>query len=162
MAQLARPDGDITNTGNGGFADIDETTPSDSDFWWGDNNQADELEVSLSNVTDPVSSSGHTFRYRIAKTNAGVVDGGGNAVTVTARLMQGTTQIATDVAQTATGTWTQYAYTLTSGEADAITNYTDLRLEFVTSASGGSPAPPRGGAGFLGGIKKTKLSPPPN
>src|SRR3990170_7358280 len=146
MAQLARPDGDITNTGNGGFADIDETTPSDSDFWWGDNNQADELEVSLSNVTDPVSSSGHTFRYRIAKTNAGAVDGGGNAVTVTARLMQGTTQRATDTAKTATGDWTQYAYTLSGAEADAITDYADLRLEFVTSASGGSPANRRGGA----------------
>lgn len=146
MAQFARPDSDATNTGNGGFADIDESVASDADFWFGDNNQADELEVSLSNVGDPLSSSGHTFRYRIAKTNAGVVDGTGNAVTVTARLLQGATQIATDTAKTADGTWTQYSLTLSGAEADAITDYTDFRLEFVTSASGGAPANRRGGA----------------
>lgn len=147
MAQFARPDSNVTQTNfTNGFANIDEASPSDADFAFGANNTVAELEVGLSDVTDPSSSSGHVFRYRIAKTNAGTVDGGGNAVTVTARLMQGTTEIATDTAKTADGTWTQYAYTLTSGEADAITSYTDLRLEFVTSASGGSPANRRGGA----------------
>lgn len=146
MVQFARPDGDVTNTGTGGFADVDEASPSDADFWWGANNTAEELEVSLSNATDPNSSSGHIFRYRIAKTNGGVVDGGGNACTVTARLMQGATEIAADTAKTATGTWTQYALTLSAGQADAITDYTDLRLEFLTSASGGSPANRRGAA----------------
>lgn len=146
MAQFGRPDQQITNTGNGLFSDIDEASPSDADFWFGDNNAADEFEVGLSNVSDPSSSAGHTFRYRIAKTNAGTVDGTGNAVTVTARLMQGTTQIATDTARTADGTWTQYELTLSGAEADAITDYTDLRLEFLTSASGGSPANRRGGA----------------
>jgi hypothetical protein len=147
MAQFARPDSDITQTSfTGGFSTIDESVASDADFAYGANNTAAELEVGLSNVTDPNSSTGHVFRYRIARTNAGVVDGGGNAVTVTARLMQGTTQIATDTAKTATGTWTQYAYTLSAAEADAITNYNDLRLEFLTSGSGGSPAVRRGGA----------------
>lgn len=147
MAQFARPDSDVTVTSfTGGFSAIDEATASNADFAYGANNTASELEVGLSNVTDPAASTGHIFRYRIAKTNAGLVDGGGSAVTVTARLMQGTTQIATDTAKTATGTWTQYAYTLSGAEADAITDYADLRLEFVTSASGGSPANRRGGA----------------
>lgn len=147
MAQFGRPISDVTNTGNNGFAAIDEATADDGDYWYGDNNQADELEVALTNtLSDPASSSGHTFRYRIAKTNAGTVDGGGNAVTVTARLMQGTTEIAADSAQTATGTWTPYSLALSGAQADAITDYTDLRLEFVTSASGGSPANRRGGA----------------
>lgn len=149
MATFARPDGDITNNGfSGGFADIDEASPSDADFWLGNNNQADTLEVSLSDVSDPSSSSGHIFRYRIAKgdEDGTTPDGGGNAVTITASLWQGGTQIATDVAQTADGTWTQYAYTLTGSEADAITDYTDLRIRFVTTASGGSPANRRAGA----------------
>lgn len=147
MAQFARPDSNVTQTSvTGGFIEIDEATASDADFAYGANNTAAELEVGLSNATDPVSSTGHVIRYRIAKTNAGTVDGGGSAVTVTARLMQGTSQVATDTAKTATGTWTQYAYTLSGAEADAITDYTDLRLEFVTSASGGSPANRRGGA----------------
>lgn len=145
MAQFARPDSNVTQTSfTGGFADIDESVASDADFAYGANNTAAELEVGLSNVTDPLSSSGHIVRYRIAQTNAGVVDGTGNAVTVTMRVMQGTTQIATDTAKTATGTWTEYSYTLSAAEADAITDYTDLRLEFVTSASGGSPANRRG------------------
>ncbi|HEY0751896.1 MAG TPA: hypothetical protein VGD26_12115 [Chitinophagaceae bacterium] len=147
MAQLVRPDGNITQTSfTGGFAEIDEITASDVDFAYGANNTAAVLEVSLGNITDPVSSTGHTFRYRIARTNAGVVDAGGNAVTVTAALYQGTTLIATDVAKTATGTWTQYAYTLAGAEADAITDYTDLRLRFTTSASGGGPSLRRGAA----------------
>lgn len=147
MAQFGRPDSNVTQTSfTGGFAEIDEATASDVDFAYGANNTAAELEIGLSDVTDPVSSMGHVFRYRIAKTNAGTVDGGGNAVTVTARLMQGLTQIATDTAKTANGTWTQYAYTLSAAEADAITDYPDLRLEFLTSASGGSPAARRGGA----------------
>jgi hypothetical protein len=146
MAQFGRPDADVTNTGTNGFAAIDESVASDADFWWGDNNVAEELEVSLSNVSDPLLSTGHTFRYRIAKTNAGTVDGGGNAVTVTARLMQSTTQIATDTAKTADGTWTQYSFTLSEAQANSITDYNDLRLEFVTSASGGAPSARRGGA----------------
>lgn len=147
MAQFARPDGNITQTSfTGGFAEIDEVSPSDSDFAYGANNTAAELEVSLLNVVDPQASTGHTFRYRIAKVNNGVLSDTGNAVTITARLMQGTTQIATDTARTCTGTWTTYTFTLSAAEADAITNYDDLRLEFVTSASGGSPANRRGGA----------------
>lgn len=155
MAQFGRPDGDITvasftgvlvDSAGNRYQNIDESSASDIDYNYGANNTAATYECSLSNVTDPVSSSGHIFRYRIAKTNAGVADGGGNAVTVTASLYQGTTLIAADSAQTATGTWTQYSLTLTGTQADSITNYTDLRLRFVTSASGGSPANRRGGA----------------
>lgn len=147
MAQFARPDSNVTQTFfTGGFAEIDEATASDADFAYGANNEVAELEVGLTNPTDPVSSSGHIFRYRVAKTNAGTVDGGGNAVTVTVRLMQGTTQIAADTAKTVDGTWTQYAYTLSAAEADAITDYTALQLEFVTSKSSGGPAVRRGGA----------------
>lgn len=146
MAQFGRPDGDVTNTGTGGFASIDEATASDSDFWWGADNTAAELEVSLGALTDPVSSSGHVVRYRIAKTNDGVLDGAGNSVTVTMRLMQGATEIAADTAKTATGTWTTYTFNLSGAQADAITDYSDLRIEFVTSASGGNPTNRRGAA----------------
>lgn len=147
MAQFARPNSNVTQTSfTNGFAEIDESVASDADFAYGANNVAAVLEVGLTDPTDPVLSSGHTFRYRIAKVNAGTVDGAGNAVTVTVELYQGTTLIAADVARTATGTWTQYSYTLAGAEADAITDYTDLRLRFTTSASGGNPSNRRGGA----------------
>lgn len=145
-SQFLRPSSDVTNTGTGGFGSIDETTASDADFWYGDNNVAETLEVHLTDPADPQASTGHVIRYRVAKTNAGTLDGGGNAVTVTASLYQGTTLIVADSAKTVTGTWTTYSLTLSGAQADAITDYSDLRLRFVTSASGGSPANRRGGA----------------
>ena len=147
MAQFARPSSNITQTSfTGGYTAIDESSASDADFAYGANNTAAVLEVGLSSVEDPESSSGHTFRYRLAKTNNGTVDGGGNAVTVTVGLYQGTTLIAEDTAKTVTGTWTAYSLTLNGTQADSITNYADLRLRFTTSASGGSAANRRGGA----------------
>src|SRR3970040_1513536 len=141
MAQFARPDSTVTQSSfSGGFAAIDEVTPSDADFTFGANNTAAELEVGLSDVTDPAVSTGHVFRFRIAKTDDGVVDGGENEVTITTRLMQGTTQIAASSPVTTGGTWTTWLRNLSGAEADAITDYTDLRLEFLTSASGGLSA----------------------
>lgn len=147
MSQFARPDSNVTQTNfTGGFADIDEASASDADFAWGTNNTAAVLEVGLGDPATPLGAGSLTFRYRIAKTNAGTVDGAGNAVTVTAELYQGTTLIAADAARTADGTWTGYSYTLSGAEAAAITDFTDLRLRFTTSASGGAPANRRGGA----------------
>lgn len=144
MAQFLRPDGNVTQTSfTNGFAEIDEATASDADFAYGANNTAAVLEVSLANPSGTPGSGTCTVRYRIAKTNAGTVDGGGNAVTVTGEAYQGTTQIATDSARTADGTWTEYSFTFA---AAAVSDWTDVRLRFTTSASGGSPANRRGGA----------------
>lgn len=157
MAQFLRPDSNVTQTSfTGGFAEIDESTASDADFAYGANNSAAVLEVGLSNPSTP-SAGTCTVRYRIAKTNAGTVDGAGNACTVTAEVYQGGTQIATDTAQTATGTWTQYSFTFNTS---AVSNWTDLRLRFTTSASGGSPANRRGGAVSWAEIEIPDILPP--
>lgn len=146
MAQFARPDSDVTTTNwVGGFAEIDEVTPSDAEFARHALGASAELEVGLSDVTDPASSSGHTVRYRIAKvTGAGAVNAAGGSPTVTARLIQGTTQIAIGAAEIATGTWTEHSFTLTGGEADAITDYDDLRLGFLSVTDGGGVSTRRG------------------
>lgn len=144
MAQFLRPDSTITQTAfTGGFAEIDETTASDADFAYGDNNTAAVLEVGLSDPSGTPQSGTCTARYRIARTNVGTVDGGGNAVTVTGAIFQGTTQIAADSARTTSGTWTEYTFTFNTS---AVTNWNDLRFRFTTSASGGAPAARRGGA----------------
>ena len=142
MAQFARPDSNVTNTGTGGFADLDESSPSDADYWFGDNNTVAEIEVGLSDISAPDAGT-CTVRWRIAKTNAGTVDGSGNALTMTARLLQGTTQIATSAAETPTGTWTSYSFTF---DPTSVSDWTDLRVEVTTTGSGGSPANRRGGA----------------
>lgn len=144
MAQFLRPDSNVTQTSfTGGFADIDESTASDADFAYGANNTAAVLEVGLSNPSGTPASGTTTVRYRVAKTNAGTVDGSGNSVTVTAEVYQGTTLISSDTARTADGTWTAYSWTPNMA---SVTDWTDLRLRFTTSASGGGPSVRRGGA----------------
>jgi hypothetical protein len=142
MTQYARPDSDVTrtNVASGTYADIDESSPSDSDYLYGTNNTAVTYECGLSDITDPESALSHTFKYRVAKTKTGVVDGGGSVTVVTAYLIQGTTVIATDTQRTLDGNWTTYTLTISESEANAITNYADLRLRFVSPASGGTTA----------------------
>lgn len=145
MAQFLRPDSNVTQSSfTGGFAEIDEATASDADFAYGNNNTAAVLEVGLSDPSETPDSAGtSTVRYRIAKTNNGTVSDTGNAVTVTAAVYQGATLIQSDTAQATSGTWTEYSFTFTHG---SITDWSDLRLRFTTSSSGGSPANRRGGA----------------
>jgi hypothetical protein len=52
---------------------------------------------------------------------------------LTVKLMQGTTVIASWTHLNVTGTWTQQNQTLTSAQANAITDYTDLRLQFIAT-----------------------------
>lgn len=145
MAQFLRPDSNITLSAfTGGFAEIDESTPSDLDFAYGDNNTQAVLEVGLSDpigVPDPSGIS--VVRYRIAKTNNGVVTGTGSAVTITPQVYQGGSLVQSGASQSTTGIWTEYSFTFTH---ESITDWSDLRIRFSTSNSGGSPQNRRGGA----------------
>lgn len=159
MAELLRPDSNVTQSGfTGGFSAIDEATASDADFAYGANNTAAVLEVGLSNPSGTPGAGTRTFRYRHARTNNGTVDGGGNAVTVTAEVIEGTTVRATDAAQTATGTWTARSWT---PDLSAVSNWNDLRMRFTTSASGGSPANRRGAAVSWAELEVPDPSAPP-
>jgi hypothetical protein len=145
MAQFGRPDSNVIQTNvTGGFTAIDESTASDADFAFSANNTTAELEVGLGDVTNPGSGS-HVVRYRYAKTNAGTPDSGGSNGTLEVRLRQGATQIATSGSITvSSGTWTAGSFTLTGTEADSITDWTDLRIEFAIVGGGGSPSARRG------------------
>ena len=148
MAQFGRPSSDITTTNiTGTFADVDETTASDTDFIVSTDNTVGTYETLLSSVTDPLSSTGHIVRVRHAKADTNVPPSTtGNAVSADFTLYEGATLRATLATAVALGAWTDLSYTLTAGEADAITNYADLRVRMVTTNSGGSPANRRGGA----------------
>lgn len=141
MAQFLRPISTITATNfTGGFADIDETTFSDADFAYSANNTTATLAVGITSASEPNVGT-KTIRYRIARTNAGVVDGAGSASTVTASLLQGTTTIATDAVRTASGTWTQYDWVV---DTSTVTNWTTLRLQFDVVGGGGAASSRRG------------------
>lgn len=145
MPQFARPDAD-TAIGNfqdegGGtttiFDGIDEVSPSDADFIRSPVSPSAEVYVCrLSDVVDPVSSASHVMRMRTSCDQDGQ-----ETLDFTCQLRQGYvnegspgTLIAT-MSRTgvSTTTWTDTEYTLSSGEADAITDYADLFLRFVVN-----------------------------
>ena len=138
MAQFGRPDSTITNTGS--WVDqadgstnihltIDEATASDADYVKSATPPGtNELEVGLSDVTDPVSSTGHIMRWRRRAPVSG-----GATINLTVVLRQGTTAIKTVADNAIPSTFTDTSATLSGAEADAITDYTDLRLEFVAA-----------------------------
>lgn len=144
MAQFLRPDSNVTQTSfTGGFANIDEASASDADFAYGANSTAAVLEVGLGNPTGTPASGTTTIRYRIAKVNNGTLNGSGSSLTVTCELYEGSTLIASDAARTPTGTWTAYSF---APDMSGVTDWTDLRLRFTTSVSGGNTSNRRGGA----------------
>lgn len=137
MAQFARPDGDVTvNTWAATplWEKLDEVSPSDADFVSNNNNTNDACEVSLSDVSDPSSSSGHVVRYRYSKDLAG-----SNARNVTVGLYQSTTLVAEQTHSGISEVFTDGSFTLSSGQADAISDYADLRLRFTASGTTGGP-----------------------
>lgn len=144
MAQFLRPNANVTQTSfTNGFGEIDETSASDSDFAWSANNVAATLEVALTNPAATPGAGTTTIRYRIARMNNGVLDGGGNACLVTAALYQGTTLISADSQRNSDGTWTTYSW---APDVSSVTDWNDLRLRFTTTASGGGPSVRRGAA----------------
>ena len=138
MAQFARPSADTVRTGwtddAGGttniFGAIDEAVASDTDYIKTPTPPgANEFESLLTTVTDPVSSANHVMRWRRRKQPAS----GSATINLTVRLMVGAVQITSQADNGLPGSFTDTSYTLSGAEADAITNYADLRLEFVAA-----------------------------
>ena len=123
-AQYARPTSDVSagtwtaSSGSDLFAMLDETAASDADYIV--TTGTSTCEVALGTLTDPSSSAGHIVRYRISATSGGII----------VRLRQGTTTIATWTHASAPTSLTTYEQTLTGGEADSISDYSALRLQF--------------------------------
>lgn len=124
-----RPASDVTagawtsNAGGALYAAVDESSASDTDFIT--TSSASTFEVALGAVTDPQVGFGHTIRYRFrSPTND----------TFTIRLVQGTTIIATDpTPRSPGGTFTTYEWTITEAEANAISDYANLRIRGTVS-----------------------------
>jgi len=144
MAQFARPDSDITD-GNwvkstGGnvdlFSMIDEAVADDLDYIEsGLAPSTNAVAMHLSDVTDPISSVNHTVRYRYGKDSAA-----GAQIDIVVQLRQGYTGegvLGTLIhAETHTNVgagFTAGTFTLSSGEADSITNYNDLQIRITAN-----------------------------
>jgi hypothetical protein len=139
MAQFLRPSSDVTTTNwtrSAGSSDywtyIDETTADSSDYVQ-TQTQAAGLEVGLSTVSIPQNRANHIVRLQAWALGSAA----GERQTVL--LLQGATTIATVVnnAVITRNTPTSLTYTLTSGEANNITDYSDLRLRFTAGTLAG-------------------------
>jgi len=130
MTQYARPDSDVSNaggweasSGDDLFAMIDESSASDSDYVSVEGPSDSAFIVALSNVSDPSSAANHKVYYRASDDS-----GGDGALTVV--LLESTTARATSVNDAVSDSITQYTFTLSTSEANSITNYNNLRLSF--------------------------------
>jgi hypothetical protein len=144
MAQFGRPSTDTVNeswvenndTSVDIFEMIDEVTADDGDYIKSASAPTSDAYVTkLTNLEDPLSSSGHTVRYRYQKDSAG-----GAQINLVVELRQGYVSEASQGTLIASAThndisngWTAGSITLSAGEADAITDYTSLFLRFVAN-----------------------------
>lgn len=136
----ALPDGEF-------FSRTDEVSPDDSDGAFlaetvAGLGAAKSFEVKFNGMADPGVDTGHTINYRYRFNGAPDDDSNQPFTTmkVTPTLKQGTTTIlALDAVEVevADDEWHSATDTLTSGEASAITNYDNLRMEFDGEIVGG-------------------------
>ncbi len=142
--QFARPDADISvgtwddpspaNNNNLLWDDVDEIVRSDTDYVTSANlrgpTTTSTMQINLSDVNDPNRSDNHFINYTFRKSAAG-----GNTIDLSVTLLQGTTTIATWSHLNMAETFTLANQTLTTTQANSITNYNDLRLEFTGTCS---------------------------
>src|SRR3990172_9820611 len=135
MAQTIRPVSDVAtgnwlaSVGNNIAATIDEAVQDDADYTYTTVGGGTGAQVALASASDPVSSNNHVVRYRAM---------GNNSANLTVSLIENTNVRATWTETAVPPTFTNYARTLSGAEADAITNYADLRLKFEAAAGGGA------------------------
>ena len=118
------------------FAAIDETVPSDSDYIRSPIGPANSgCRVKLATLADPTSSDDHRIHWRTGKDFVG-----GPQINMTVKLYQGGgdslgagTLIATFARNNVGQALTTFVESLSGAEADAITNYADLYLEFFAN-----------------------------
>ncbi len=145
MAQFGRPSADTTRdnwveddgTTTDIFDQIDESVVDDADYIKTQLSPSSDVYVTkLTALEDPISSSGHIVRFRYRKDASG-----GDALDLLTELRQGYTnegsqgtliasQNNTDILGSG---WVDGTFTLSGGEADSITDYTDLYLRFVAN-----------------------------
>ena len=110
---------------------IDETTPDDIDFISGSSGAVCEINLGVGTINDPQTDIGHVVRYRVRRQNA---DASGSLLV---ELLQGaSTVIASKTQMISAGeAFFDGSLTLSGAQANAITNYTDLRLRLTAMAS---------------------------
>lgn len=113
------------------YTSIDEVSANDADYITSENNPSTSIaRTTLEAGNDPLTSTGHIVLYRYRKTGSGFVE-------LTVSLRQNTTVIANGTTHSPTTSWADGSFTLTAGQANSITDYSDLNLQFVANKVAG-------------------------
>ena len=143
MTQYARPDADRTDgawlnssSNNTNLYSYVDGASAGSDYIQSIDSSAsaDTVILDLSSVTDPENAANHTVFYR-ASVAAGMM---GGTPDLTIALFQGGSQIATKTDSGVTTSFSDDNLNLSTSEANAITDYGDLRIKFTRAAGGGA------------------------
>ncbi|MGQ0771524.1 MAG: hypothetical protein ACT4NT_01945 [Nitrososphaerota archaeon] len=146
ITQFSRPDEDLSKGGwtdtAGGDSDtilydeVNESARNDANFARSKTfvlgADSDIWTIGLQGVVDPESSSNHVVSYVFRKNTLGV-----STVHTTIRLLQGGTQIGSWTDNNIGTTFTSASKTLTAGEANSITDYSNLSLEITSTYADG-------------------------
>lgn len=137
MTQFGQPDSDVImdfslSSGSNGWELVDGETAEDTGQL-SSGTGGHEADCTISDVTDPEVGTGHIIRVRHQATG-----GGGAPERFDMELIQGGAQRAIINNQAANrGSFVTTSYTLSAAEADAISDYTNLRLVCTVGAIGG-------------------------
>ncbi len=111
-------------------AGTDEVTPNGDTDYVNSTTDEDELQMTIDNLTDPAANTSHILSF-----TARSLSGGGQPERAEIHLFEGATQRASsgnfDLDRAAYAT---HLYTLTTAEADGITDYTNLRFRLHVHA----------------------------
>ena len=141
MVQIARPDSDVSagswtlegSTAEGTiWESLDEVSANDGVDYIESVGADHTCEVGLDNsITDPGGNTGYLLRARIRG------EGSGGPERCLIALFEGATQRAISGNLASRAAWSLESYTLSTGEADAITAFTDLRIKLIFDNLGG-------------------------
>ena len=141
MVQIARPDADVSTGGwtpEGTSAQatiwesLDEVSANDGTDYIESVAADHTCEVGLDNsITDPGGNTDYVLRLRIQG------NGSGGPERCLIALFEGATQRAISGNFSERAAWGSKSYTLTTGEADSITAFTDLRIKLISDNLGG-------------------------
>lgn len=150
MAQILRPDTDIvigtdfnTSTGATFYTLLDEATRDDADYVYSSNNANTILTVGLSNPPVSPDAGTCTLRFTWVKTNNGSLDGTGSDPPFSIAVYEGAVLVegVSNATLTYSGSWQQSSFTFSTA---LVTDFTDLRVRYEVSATGGNPGNRRG------------------
>tara|TARA_R100000656_G_scaffold107658_2_gene79785 strand:+ start:52 stop:594 length:543 start_codon:yes stop_codon:yes gene_type:complete len=128
-------DGSWTNKNGGQGALNSNVRKGTGDGSWivsVDTGGSDTCVFGIQNGDDPYSSADHIVRYRAKSTDYMMM----GTLPLTVALYQDTTKIAEEENSSLATSFTDYSFTLSTSEANAISDYDDLQLRFTRGTYG--------------------------